>query len=310
MSGDLRIAQEIAAARAEGESWAVKCLNCGAALSGHFCSTCGQRIVPPNPTIREVAGEALSEFAGWDGKVAETAKLLVLKPGALTCEYLAGRRVRYIQPLRLYLTFSVLFFILAAATPTIGGGGFNISHKGTTGPGGKDPDVVVPIAGRKMSAMTPEERKQILTQVASAPPLLRPMMRRVANDPGGFQRGVFEAMPKGLFILLPVFACFLAIFFRKRHFTEHLYFALHLHAFAFLALCLNEAFKFTGSRMISFFAGVTVLIWIVVYAHLAFRRVYGQSHIITLLKEIGIAALYIAASIPTIVGVALWVARG
>lgn len=309
-SAEARITREIDAARAAGEKWATTCLNCDSALSGHFCAACGQRVVPPHPTMRELLGEALAEFAGWDGKVAETAKLLVTRPGALTCEYLAGRRARFIQPLRLYLTFSVLFFVLAAATPTLGGGGFTVSHKGTTGPGGKDPDVVVPISGRKLDTMTPEERKRMLTQVAAAPRLIRPMMRRVAVDPAGFQRGVFEAMPKALFILLPVFAGFLALFFRKRHFTEHLYFALHLHAFAFLALCLNEIFKFSGSRIVAFFAGLSALVWIVVYAHLAFRRVYRNSHAVTLLKEIGISALYMAAWIPTIVAVALWVARG
>jgi hypothetical protein len=283
------------------------CLNCGAPLNGHFCSSCGQRVVPPNPTMRELAGEAFAEFSGWDGKVAETARLLLRKPGALTCEYLAGRRARYIQPVRLYLTFSVLFFLLAAAAPS-GSTNSAITIGNGVSAGKGDPKALsVPISG-KNADMTPDQRQKLLAQVERAPLLLRPMVRKLATDPKGFQHGVFEAMPKGLFILLPVFAGILAIFFRGRHFTEHLYFALHLHAFTFVALSLNSLIKFTRSPAITGTAGLLVILWIIVYAHLAFRRVYGQSHVVTLLKEIGISAFYIAAMIPTIVGVALWVA--
>lgn len=306
-SAEARIAGEIEAARAAGEPWATKCLNCNADLNGHFCSACGQRVVPPHPTLRELLGEALSEFAGWDGKVAATAKLLLRKPGALTCEYLAGRRASYIQPLRLYLTFSVAFFLVAAASPNLNkNSGFSIRNSGAAAGRGSPQNVSVPITGGR--EMTPEQRKAILAQAETAPWYLRPMIRRETTDPKAFQKDVFEAMPKGLFILLPVFAGILALFFWHRHFTEHLYFALHLHAFTFLALTINELIKFTRSAPIRGVTGLVTLIWIPIYAHLAFRRVYGNSHVVTFLKELGIAALYLMASIPAIVGVALWVA--
>ena len=300
--------RELEAARAAGETWAIGCLNCGASLDGHFCSRCGQRVVPPNPTVRELAGEAFAEFSGWDGKLATTAKLLLARPGQLTCDFLAGRRARYIQPIRLYLVCSVAFFLLAASVPNQNRGGA-ISITSGASVGRRSPnDVVVPISG-KATDMTAEQRQKLSASIDSAHPLLRPVMRRVADDPKGFSKGVFEAMPKGLFVLLPVFACILGLFYRRRHFTEHLYFALHLHAFAFFALSLNAIAKWLKSPLFSAATGVMALIWIVVYAHLAFKRVYGESHARTLLKEVGIAALYIAASIPTIIGVALWVAR-
>ena len=304
---DADIVAEIQAARAAGESWATRCLNCDSSLTGHFCAECGQRVVPPNPTVHELLGEAFAELSGWDGKVAATAKLLLRKPGALTCEYLAGRRASYIQPLRLYLTFSVAFFLMAAASPTLNtNSGFSIRNSGASAGRGSPPVVSVPITGGR--ELTPEQRKEILAQSASAPWIFRPLIRREATDPAEFKKQVFDAMPKGLFILLPVFAGILALFFWHRHFTEHLYFALHLHAFTFLALTLNELLKFTYSRALTGITGLVTLIWILVYAHLAFRRVYGNSHLVTFLKELGIAALYLLASIPTIVGVAIWVA--
>jgi len=48
-------------------SWTSTCLNCGAQLSGRFCASCGQRAIPPRPTVRELAGDAWNELVGWDG---------------------------------------------------------------------------------------------------------------------------------------------------------------------------------------------------------------------------------------------------
>ena len=49
-----------------------------------------------------------------DGRAALTLKTLLLKPGVLTDEFLAGRRRTYTPPLRLYLVISISFFVLVA----------------------------------------------------------------------------------------------------------------------------------------------------------------------------------------------------
>ena len=93
------------------------CRNCGAALAAEYCGACGQRRIDPDPTLREVLHELAEQFLQWDGRIASTFRLLVTRPGELTLEYLAGRRVRYLSPLRLYLLCSVLFFFLTAIVP-------------------------------------------------------------------------------------------------------------------------------------------------------------------------------------------------
>src|SRR5690349_13398012 len=105
--------------------WSVQCLNCEAPLHGQFCSECGQRAAPPNPTVREIAGDAFAELSGWDGKFAETFRLLLSKPGELTRQWIEGKRVSFITPLRLYLLASLVYFVVLAAAPNI-----------RTGPGG------------------------------------------------------------------------------------------------------------------------------------------------------------------------------
>ena len=57
--------------------------------------------------------DVLNEFLNWDSKFFTTIGLLILKPWRLTNEFLAGRRARYVHPLRLYLLVSILFFFAA-----------------------------------------------------------------------------------------------------------------------------------------------------------------------------------------------------
>ena len=52
----------------------------------------------------------LESFLNWDSKFFTTLALLILKPWRLTNEFLVGKRVRYVNPLRLYLLVSILFF--------------------------------------------------------------------------------------------------------------------------------------------------------------------------------------------------------
>ena len=101
------------------EARPASCLNCGTALTGPFCSECGQRDIPAYPSVRELAVDAVSEFSGWDGRLALTLRTLVRRPGLLTREFLEGRRARYISPLRVYLTASLVYFLLAASAPTV-----------------------------------------------------------------------------------------------------------------------------------------------------------------------------------------------
>ena len=273
------------------------CLNCGAALDGPYCSHCGQRDVPPTPHVHELLHDALEEFLHFDGKIVQTIRTLITRPGALTCDIVAGRRARYIAPLRLYLTCSLLYFVIAAASPTR-----NASITFTSSRGGVTTRV------QRASDLSEEDRRRLLDGVSKAPTLLQPLIHRLLEDPAGLQRDVFAAWPKALFVLVPAFAVIVALFYRRRHFIEHMYFALHLHAFAFLAMTASAVVAFAHVRPLAIAVGVGVLLWIPIYVHLAFRRVYGGTHFVTALKETGVGLLYAVASVPALLVAALWAA--
>jgi hypothetical protein len=86
------------------------CENCGAPLSGPYCGQCGQPAIDYRRSFGHVLVDVLNEFLNWDSKFFATIGLLIVKPWRLTNEFVAGHRVRYVHPLRLYLLASILFF--------------------------------------------------------------------------------------------------------------------------------------------------------------------------------------------------------
>ncbi|HWX17428.1 MAG TPA: DUF3667 domain-containing protein [Chthoniobacterales bacterium] len=89
------------------------CENCGAQLSGKYCAQCGQPAIDYRRSFRHVIVDVLDSFLNWDSKFFATIALLIVKPWQLTNDFLAGKRVRYVHPLRLYLLASILFFFAA-----------------------------------------------------------------------------------------------------------------------------------------------------------------------------------------------------
>jgi hypothetical protein len=86
------------------------CENCGAELTGPHCAQCGQPAIDYRRSFGHVVLDVLNEFLNWDSKFFGTLGLLITRPWRLTNEFISGKRVRHVHPLRLYLLASVLFF--------------------------------------------------------------------------------------------------------------------------------------------------------------------------------------------------------
>src|SRR5688500_5550024 len=89
-----------------------RCLNCESDLRGPYCHACGQRVGPRRLRLRDLVGPALKETFSADGRLARSIGPFLFRPGFLVTEYLAGRRVRYTSPLRLYL-FALFTLVVA-----------------------------------------------------------------------------------------------------------------------------------------------------------------------------------------------------
>ncbi|CAM1367645.1 DUF3667 domain-containing protein [Tenacibaculum xiamenense] len=96
------------------------CLNCGYPFSGHekFCPECGQDNKGSKITFANFMTEMFRGFFSWDAKFWRTLFPLLVSPGKVSADYISGKRNRYSNPFRFYLTISVLFFLLLSINET------------------------------------------------------------------------------------------------------------------------------------------------------------------------------------------------
>ena len=253
-----------------------QCTNCETQLPyplPKYCHVCGQQTNVKPPTV----GEFMQQFSGTyfasEGALWRTFKLLVSQPGELTARYLSGRRQQYLLPLRLFLSMTLVMLLTMRILGTLQLS--VLEDQELAGVLAERPtqislDLGFVSAGVSngvfhCTGMPPWLCQRIQTKLDTSTAVLLQQVERV-NDRIASYAGVV------MFVLLPGFALGLAVLFRYRglSYTEHLVFALHLHAFWFLMATV-------------FMIGLTWLEWLVwvallvvpVYGALAFRRVYG-----------------------------------
>lgn len=231
--------------------------------------------------MQQLGGAYLST----EGALWRTLKLLLFKPGELTRRYLAGRRKHYVLPLRLYLTISVLVLLVLRI-----GAGQSLEQEDAIHFDIKEGTYTAIGLGR---AHQVGMRDGVFFCEGMPAWLCKRLQRRMDVDRATLKREIAEVGQRfvgnigiGMFVMLPVFALMLKLAYwnRRLHYTEHLVFALHLHAFWFVAL----AATLPGSGWLSglvFFA-------IPVYTELAMRRVYAGRWWPRLLRGSVIALMY------------------
>ncbi|HWU75008.1 MAG TPA: DUF3667 domain-containing protein [Rhodanobacter sp.] len=95
------------------------CANCSTPLQGEFCHVCGQSVHSVLKPVHGMLDDTLDLLLNIDGRVIHTLPPLLLRPGFLTLEYFAGRRMRYLAPFRLMFALCLLaFFLLPLALDT------------------------------------------------------------------------------------------------------------------------------------------------------------------------------------------------
>lgn len=92
------------------------CLNCSTPLQEgwEFCPTCGQKNEDLKLPFSHVLEELAEGIWHFDSKLWATLKAVVTRPGKITADFLDGRRVRYVPPIRLYVFISFVFFFAAS----------------------------------------------------------------------------------------------------------------------------------------------------------------------------------------------------
>lgn len=240
--------------------------------------------------------DAWHELTVFDSRLGRTVWLLVRHPGMLALEYLAGRRTAYLPPLRLYLVASVVFFLISAIVPSM-----STTRRTATLPG--DENITIDLMDT--TELTPEQREKAEKSIERAPRFMKPLFQRAFFERERLRANMLEVFPRVLFVLVPVFAAIVAIFY-WRPFSQHLVFALYLHAAVFMTLAVSGLANATGSVIVAGVVELTALVFLVVYSQLSFRKVYGDSWPRVLAKSLGIGVLYLFASVLGVAGAVIW----
>ena len=276
---------------------AARCLNCGAVLTGRYCANCGQTADVHVPSTRELFHEAIEGITHSDSRLWNSLKLLWFKPGKLTQEFVAGRRVAYLPPFRLYLVLSVIFFLAASFFHT------NIGIAVLT----KDGKTQV-ISTSDAACDTTQFELFVGNALAQR---LRHGCKAVVRDQGAsLVHLAVSTMPKAMFILLPLIALLhMPMYRRPRYrYAEHLLFFLHVHAFFFSAMTLvvlsaNAADAWPRVQGASQILSLALLGSLPLYTVVAMKRVFNAGWLRTLLKGVALFIVYAVVLEVAVVGV-------
>jgi hypothetical protein len=296
------------------------CANCRAALNGEYCAACGQRHEPHIHTVTHFAGEAFESVSHADSRLWRTLRYLLARPGFLTREFFAGRRVSYLPPFRLYLVISVLFFLVAGVpkdaeiirvqdepTPEAGSGEtkpkalFSIDAPG------------VPTEAEGVSEGVRDFCDQFKDQADSnneARNNLRDRCRTIASDKGrSLAASIVQNLPRAMFLFLPIIALVMQLLYwrPKRYYVEHLLFLIHNHALIFL---LFIPLVLIGRiRYVSDYQGwpwLFAIIYMIWYVYRGMRYYYQQGRALTLTKYFMLGFAYLITTFVDFLLVAIY----
>ena len=231
------------------------CLNCQTPLAGRFCHQCGQEGRSSLYSLRQLVAEVVHEVLDLEGKVVRSLGQLLFRPGRMTLEYIEGKRVRYVSPLRIYLLASV---VSVAAHAVLGEEG-------------------VAAIPRQTAAQATDSAE------ARSGPALAPGLKVSVKDDtmskAAFKRAA-QWFPTAFMVLPPVLGLVMMGVYRRRKlpYSAHLYLALHLQALAYLVVTTDLllrwpiylSFGHLGVRISRALAAILIAVHIV----LATRRTY------------------------------------
>ncbi|MCR9183367.1 MAG: DUF3667 domain-containing protein [Flavobacteriaceae bacterium] len=92
-----------------------KCLNCEQALNktDRFCPNCSQLNSTKKLHFKDLFNEFFGSLFAYDSRIMLTLRVLLFKPGKISKDYIQGKRMRYANPFRFYLSVSIVFFLLS-----------------------------------------------------------------------------------------------------------------------------------------------------------------------------------------------------
>jgi ribosomal protein L32 len=314
-----KLRQRLSRQEKERATEAVVCKNCETEFTGHYCPHCGQSVGDYDRPISFLFYNFLGDFFAFDERFFKTTLDLVFKPGFLTVEYFAGRRVRYAPPFRIFLFTSFILFLLlqwytnrglknvldndlndhatfvdSALVESFGNRFIDDSVANI--------DLKIDFESFQNSDLRQKMEKgaRVLEnelKTDTDPETIRKKREiiRLLRSPDQVMARFLKYMSWAFFLLLPLYALITKLFYirRQQNYIRHLIFTYHLHSFIFILIILITVLHLVlpfNQRGITF----VLLLAVPVYSVIAMKKFYGQSYGKVILKFLGITFIYSA----------------
>ncbi|HJY63532.1 MAG TPA: DUF3667 domain-containing protein [Ignavibacteria bacterium] len=237
------------------------CSNCGNELKNLYCEKCGQKKVElKDKSVKAFAVHFIEEFFTFDSKFFRTVKPLLFKPGFLTHEYISGRFVRYVTPLKLYLFTSLISLLIM----------INL-----------DSDVYTPL-------MEPRDDEDFNQQ------LIRPIMESKDMDEKEFKdkfnQNVNGNTAISLFFFMIAFSVILNLIYIYKHifYVEHLVFTLHFFSMILIMLTIGTLIEYIVSDILYLF----LFVFPTIYLFLSIKKVYHVKWLNAVIPSLFLSFVY------------------
>ena len=298
------------------------CLNCRHVVEQKFCPNCGQENTDSRKTFHHLFIHFFEDLTHYENAFWKTIKNLLFKPSTLTKEYLSGKRLSYLAPVRLYIFISFITFLLIAMFPN------KVTENLTKGE--KEISSNFEKSSKDKTEILKDKNyieSKTMKQVNKNYFQLKTMKEidsiqkygKESEKLSDFQYWVYEKavhvtehntkkeiiakfiesfihnIPKILFIIMPFFAFFLWIFHSKKkwYYFDHGIFTLHYFSFLLLIFLLLFIITrilglFGENGLITFVSNIinfVGIVWMSYYFYPAHHRFYGETRIVSFVKS-------------------------
>lgn len=284
------------------------CLNCRHVVEQKFCPNCGQENSDSRKTFHHLFVHFFEDLTHYENAFWKTIKNLLFKPSTLTKEYLSGKRLSYLAPVRLYIFISFITFLLISMFPSKVSGDIDKSEKeinkeiakATKDIKKEDKKYFRFLDMKKIDSIQKygkEEEKLNASSywfVEKASHVIDKYTKKEIYEK--FVEAFFHNLPKILFIIMPFFAFFLWLFHNKKrwYYFDHGIFTLHYFSFLLLIFLIMFIIDrivglFGEDSPLSYISGLTTFagtIWMCYYFYPAHHRFYGESRIVSFIKSV------------------------
>ncbi len=225
---------------------------------------------PQDLRLRTFFKNLAAEIFQFDSTTRRTISTLLRRPGQLTRAYFTREGEAYVPPVRFYFIINFLFFLLI---PILSNAKFQVFE----------------FSLENLSGQNPYYQRLVDEQVKSLG-LSKDIYRERFNAHLKYNKQAF------VFLVIPLFAFFLKLFFfnKKYYYLQHLFFSLHFLCFFLISLVLAMLLNRVIIPALSLIAiptsiSIAVLVFglfiaLLVHIFAAIRRYYEEGLLAALLK--------------------------